>query len=226
MQRPPAHARSTRSGTRTSCAAETAETPAVLYVDLHLVHEVTSPQAFAELRARGLRCGGPSARWRRWTTPSRRALGPDGRRALAEGAAREQVAALEANCREFGIAALPRGRRAPGHRARDRAGAGPHAARHRPSSAATATPARTAPSARWPSASARARSATCSPRSACCSASRRRFAVEVDGRARAGRHRQGPDPGADRPDRHRRRHRPRRSSTAAAPSARSRWKSA
>ena len=28
----------------------TADTPAVLYVDLHLVHEVTSPQAFALLR--------------------------------------------------------------------------------------------------------------------------------------------------------------------------------
>jgi 3-isopropylmalate/(R)-2-methylmalate dehydratase large subunit len=28
--------------------------PRVLYVDLHLVHEVTSPQAFSELRARGL----------------------------------------------------------------------------------------------------------------------------------------------------------------------------
>jgi len=31
-------------------SAETAETPAVLYVDLHLVHEVTSPQAFQGLR--------------------------------------------------------------------------------------------------------------------------------------------------------------------------------
>ena len=29
---------------------ETTDTPAVLYVDLHLVHEVTSPQAFSELR--------------------------------------------------------------------------------------------------------------------------------------------------------------------------------
>src|SRR3546814_17412055 len=29
--------------------------PAVLYVDLHLIHEVPSPQAFAELDARGLR---------------------------------------------------------------------------------------------------------------------------------------------------------------------------
>jgi 3-isopropylmalate/(R)-2-methylmalate dehydratase large subunit len=33
---------------------ETAATPAVLYVDLHLIHEVTSPQAFAELAARSL----------------------------------------------------------------------------------------------------------------------------------------------------------------------------
>ncbi len=33
---------------------ETAETPAVIYVDLHLTHEVTSPQAFARLAARGL----------------------------------------------------------------------------------------------------------------------------------------------------------------------------
>ena len=42
-----------------------------------------------------------------------------------------------------------------------------------PSSAATATRRRTAPSARSPSASGRARSSTCSPRSACSSASRR-----------------------------------------------------
>ena len=37
----------------------TAATPAVLYIDLHLIHEVTSPQAFAELRARGLRVRRP-----------------------------------------------------------------------------------------------------------------------------------------------------------------------
>jgi UPF0042 nucleotide-binding protein len=34
---------------------QTPETPAVLYIDLHLVHEVTSPQAFTELRERGLK---------------------------------------------------------------------------------------------------------------------------------------------------------------------------
>ena len=38
---------------------EDAGTPAVLYIDLHLVHEVTSPQAFTELRQRGLRVRRP-----------------------------------------------------------------------------------------------------------------------------------------------------------------------
>ena len=37
----------------------TADTPAVLYIDLHLVHEVTSPQAFAALRERGLKVRRP-----------------------------------------------------------------------------------------------------------------------------------------------------------------------
>ena len=33
---------------------ETADTPAILYVDLHLIHEVTSPQAFSVLKSLGL----------------------------------------------------------------------------------------------------------------------------------------------------------------------------
>ncbi|MBR7540387.1 3-isopropylmalate dehydratase large subunit, partial [Mycobacterium tuberculosis] len=33
---------------------ESDSAPAVLYIDLHLIHEVTSPQAFTELRERGL----------------------------------------------------------------------------------------------------------------------------------------------------------------------------
>ncbi|HEY0993306.1 MAG TPA: aconitase family protein, partial [Kofleriaceae bacterium] len=39
--------------------AQPDDAPAVLYIDLHLVHEVTSPQAFAGLRARGLRVRRP-----------------------------------------------------------------------------------------------------------------------------------------------------------------------
>jgi 3-isopropylmalate/(R)-2-methylmalate dehydratase large subunit len=90
-------------------SAETAETPAVLYVDLHLVHEVTSPQAFAELRSRGLRVRRPerTVATMDHAIPTRR--GPDGRRAPAEGAAAEQVSALERHCREFGVALYPVG---------------------------------------------------------------------------------------------------------------------
>ena len=39
--------------------AEQPESPAILYIDLHLVHEVTSPQAFTGLRQRGLRLTHP-----------------------------------------------------------------------------------------------------------------------------------------------------------------------
>ena len=39
--------------------AEQADTPAVIYIDLHLIHEVTSPQAFSGLRQRGLQVRRP-----------------------------------------------------------------------------------------------------------------------------------------------------------------------
>ncbi len=39
--------------------AQAADAPAVLYIDLHLIHEVTSPQAFTGLRERGLRVRRP-----------------------------------------------------------------------------------------------------------------------------------------------------------------------
>ncbi|WP_250624502.1 3-isopropylmalate dehydratase large subunit [Pinirhizobacter soli] len=84
--------------------AETAATPGVLYVDLHLVHEVTSPQAFDELRSRGL-----TVRRRDRTlatldhsTPTLPA-GADGRRPYYTPEAESQVAKLEANVAEFGI---------------------------------------------------------------------------------------------------------------------------
>ena len=39
--------------------AESESMPGILYVDLHLIHEVTSPQAFTELRNRGLKLRHP-----------------------------------------------------------------------------------------------------------------------------------------------------------------------
>jgi 3-isopropylmalate/(R)-2-methylmalate dehydratase large subunit len=42
--------------------AERPGAPSLIYIDLHLVHEVTSPQAFAGLRARGLKVRRPDLR--------------------------------------------------------------------------------------------------------------------------------------------------------------------
>jgi len=74
--------------------------PAVLYVDLHLVHEVTSPQAFAGLRARGL----PVRRPDRTVATMDHSI-PTLPKALAviDGQAAAQLAQLERNCSEFGI---------------------------------------------------------------------------------------------------------------------------
>ena len=85
-------------------APETADTPAILYIDLHLVHEVTSPQAFSELRERGLRLRRPDRMLATLdhSTPTL-AAGADGERPYANAEAKAQVAQLEANCREFGL---------------------------------------------------------------------------------------------------------------------------
>ncbi len=76
------------------------DAPAVLYIDLHLVHEVTSPQAFAGLRARGLRVRRPdkTVATMDHSTPTR-----VGGLALADDQARAQLRQLEVNCAEAGI---------------------------------------------------------------------------------------------------------------------------
>jgi 3-isopropylmalate/(R)-2-methylmalate dehydratase large subunit len=84
--------------------AETPDAPAILYVDTHLIHEVTSPQAFAALRERGLAVRRPertvaTADHSTPTTP------PDesGAFRFANHAALRQVEQLARNCAEFGI---------------------------------------------------------------------------------------------------------------------------
>ncbi|MBE1160144.1 3-isopropylmalate dehydratase large subunit [Dyella acidiphila] len=85
-------------------APETADTPAVLYVDLHLVHEVTSPQAFSELRARGLKLRRPD-RTLATLDHSTPTLPPkaNGERPYTNAEAKAQVSQLETNCREFDV---------------------------------------------------------------------------------------------------------------------------
>ena len=83
---------------------ETAATPAVLYIDLHLVHEVTSPQAFAVLREQELRPRRPDLTLATMdhSTPTRSAPAPGGAPLMSESAAR-QIAELERNCTQYGI---------------------------------------------------------------------------------------------------------------------------
>jgi 3-isopropylmalate/(R)-2-methylmalate dehydratase large subunit len=74
--------------------------PAILAVDLHLVHEVTSPQAFTGLRARGLRVRHPE---RTVATADHSIPTHDRSLPILDPMAAAQVAQLEANCAEFGI---------------------------------------------------------------------------------------------------------------------------
>ena len=83
---------------------ETADAPGVLYVDLHLVHEVTSPQAFSEIEARGLKVRRPDRTYATLdhSTPTLPA-GPDGRRPYVTAQAEAQVRTLERNCAAHGV---------------------------------------------------------------------------------------------------------------------------
>ncbi len=79
----------------------------LLYVDRHLVYEVTSPQAFEGLRAAGRRPWRPetvlaTADHNVPTTAAERA----GIDAIADPLSRQQVRQLDLNCREFGITAF------------------------------------------------------------------------------------------------------------------------
>jgi 3-isopropylmalate/(R)-2-methylmalate dehydratase large subunit len=78
--------------------------PAVLYVDLHLVHEVTSPQAFTAIEARGLSVRRPDRTFATLdhSTPTLPANAA-GRRPYVTEEAEEQVHTLERNCRVHGV---------------------------------------------------------------------------------------------------------------------------
>ncbi len=92
---------------RHEVCAETAATPAVLYIDLHLVHEVTSPQAFALLRERGLAVRRPERTLATMdhSTPTTTAQVFGGTPIALDAAAR-QVRELEENCARFGVELL------------------------------------------------------------------------------------------------------------------------
>src|SRR5688572_17239108 len=80
---------------------EPAGEPALLYIDLHLVHEVTSPQAFEGLRAagRGLRRPDLTVATVDHNVPT-----TDRSLPIADPVAARQIETLRENCREFGVA--------------------------------------------------------------------------------------------------------------------------
>lgn len=86
---------------------ETAEAPAVLYIDLHLIHEVTSPQAFSILDARGLKVRRPDKTIGTLdhSTPTLPA-GRNGKLPYSSKEAEEQVETLIRNCETHGIRLL------------------------------------------------------------------------------------------------------------------------
>jgi 3-isopropylmalate/(R)-2-methylmalate dehydratase large subunit len=73
---------------------------ALLYIDLHLVHEVTSPQAFEGLRLTGRPVRRPDLTI---ATPDHNVPTTDRGLPIADPVSRQQVETLRENCRQFGI---------------------------------------------------------------------------------------------------------------------------
>jgi len=80
---------------------EPAGEPTVLYIDLQLLHEVTSPQAFEGLRLAGRKVRRPdrSIATVDHNVPTTKA----GRLHIVDEIAAKQIATLNKNCAEFGI---------------------------------------------------------------------------------------------------------------------------
>ncbi len=78
----------------------------ILFIDLHLVHEVTSPQAFDGLRLAGRRVRRPdlTLATEDHNVPTTNISGP-----VADAVSRQQLEALRSNCAEFGVPLYPMG---------------------------------------------------------------------------------------------------------------------
>ncbi|HYE74105.1 MAG TPA: 3-isopropylmalate dehydratase large subunit, partial [Blastocatellia bacterium] len=74
--------------------------PAILYIDLHLVHEVTSPQAFEGLRLNGRKVRRPDLTV---ATPDHNIPTWDRSKPITDPISKAQIATLERNTEEFGI---------------------------------------------------------------------------------------------------------------------------
>ncbi|HKJ26147.1 MAG TPA: aconitase family protein, partial [Anaerolineales bacterium] len=84
------------------CVIEEADAPSILYIDLHLIHEVTSPQAFAGLRRRGLKVRRPDRVLATMdhSTPTTADATISG---MTDVQGQAQLKQLIKNCEEYGI---------------------------------------------------------------------------------------------------------------------------
>jgi len=80
--------------------------PTLLYIDLHLVHEVTSPQAFDGLRLNDRRVRRPD---RTLATADHNVPTDPLSTPISDPVSKRQLEALDENCKEFGITVFPRG---------------------------------------------------------------------------------------------------------------------
>jgi 3-isopropylmalate/(R)-2-methylmalate dehydratase large subunit len=87
-------------------AIEASGEQTLLYIDLHLVHEVTSPQAFESLRLNGRGVRRPE---RTLATADHNVPTDPISTPVSDPVSRRQLEALEENCEEFGITVFPRG---------------------------------------------------------------------------------------------------------------------
>src|SRR5256885_1224826 len=94
--------RCTSRPTASRCAVRRGEgaEPDLLYIDLHLVHEVTSPQAFDGLRLAGRKVRRPDLTI---ATEDHNVPTVDIELPIADPVSRTQVDTLRRNCKEFGI---------------------------------------------------------------------------------------------------------------------------
>lgn len=86
---------------------ETSHTPAIIYVDLHLIHEVTTPQAFTLLREKEISVHRPNLTLGTMdhSTPTTPVESFKDLAVVSEGAA-NQILTMQKNCRDFGIELL------------------------------------------------------------------------------------------------------------------------
>ena len=98
-----------------------------LFIGLHLVHEVTSPQAFDMLRERGLRVAYPD---RTYATMDHIVPTKSQKRPFADGEAEQMMKAIERNTKDFGVSFFDFASGRQGHCAHHWARARPDPAGH------------------------------------------------------------------------------------------------